>query len=129
MPNRLTLDIVNDLDFGRVVYIEETHPGAMGNIGGVVLEVFDGGRLARFETSLEIDKVAAAKIKDHREQFDYHYGGFGNEVYFRKRTTIIIDEQSHQFIFESDGRQYPFSSSVRGVFNRVAASLKALVRN
>lgn len=128
MASRLTLDVVDALDVERVVYMEETLPGAMGNAGGIVLEVLEGKELVRYETNIAFDEVvrnaAAAKIKDIRQHYDSHYGGFGNDVYFRKGVHISIDEQNGGFIFRHEGREYLFRSSVTGVFKRVVASLR-----
>lgn len=128
MASRLTLDVVDALEVERVVYMEETHPGAMGNAGGVVLEVLDGKELVRYETNLTSDEAvrnaAASKIKDIRQHYDYHYGGFGNDVYIRKGVHISIDELNGRLTFCHEGTEYAFKSSMVGVFNRVVASIR-----
>jgi len=118
---------MGEMDFQDVIYMEETEPGGMGNAAGVVLEVLDVDGVVRYETSIFSDEGTAnavmAKLKENRDQFDYYYGGAGNYVYLRKSARIVVDKQNDRFILEHQGMQYPFSSSVPGVFKQVAASL------
>jgi hypothetical protein len=127
MANQLTLEILNHLNFKDVIYMEETSPGAMGNVGGVVLEVLGSSGLDRYETNLDTDpaarSAAVAKLKENLDLYDHHYGGYGNEVYVRKGVRILIDVPNGQFILRKEEDQYPFKSSVRGVFKSVAASM------
>jgi len=127
MSNRLTVALVGELDFEDIIYMEQTVPGGMGNDGGIVLEAFRDNRLVRYETNIYSDEAATdaavAKLKENQAQFDEHYGGFGNAAFLRNSDRIVIDEKNGRFIFEHDGKQYPFSSSVPGVFKKVISSL------
>lgn len=124
----LTVEIVRQMDFQDVIYIEASSPGAMGNMGGMVIEVVKGDALVRYETNIEIDEAAwnaaREKVKANGSLFDYHYGGFGNDAYLRKQAPIVVDEAHERFVFLHGSKKFPFSSSVSGVFRRVAASIK-----
>jgi hypothetical protein len=126
---RLTMEVLNEADLRRVMYVEVTAPGGMGNLGGVVMEVFDGNVLSRYESNIELDEAvwdaASQKVKSNRDLFDYHYGGYGNDVFLKRGAGIVADEQNESLTFEHDGKPFHFRSSVLGVFRAVAASMRA----
>lgn len=119
---------IAELDFRTVLYGERSQAGAMGNAGGIILYVLDGGVFNMYHTNLSEDEVAYReglfKIAANEDLFDIYAGGMGNGVFIRKDVTLEIIEDDQSFWYEVGNKQYKIESSVRGVYESVAKALQ-----
>lgn len=125
---KLTLKILEEIDFKDVIYGERSQTGAMGNAGGIILLVIKGDELIRYETNaFKDEKTALEALKQitlHEDLFDLYYGGMGNGVFINKKTPIEIDYDNKCFWYTSHKNRYRIDSSVYGVFKNVAAQIE-----
>ena len=125
---KLTLQILEKIDFKDVIYGERSQTGAMGNAGGIILLVIEGDELIKYETNaFKDEKTALEALKQitlHEDLFDLYYGGMGNGVFINKKTPIEIDYDNKCFWYTSHKNRYRIDSSVYGVFKNVAAQIE-----
>ncbi len=57
---KLTREILDDIDFGNVIYAEITPLGAMGNAGGVILYTYQEDQMICYETNIDEDETTYA---------------------------------------------------------------------
>lgn len=125
---KLTVNILQKIDFKDVIYGERSQTGAMGNAGGIILLVIDGDELIKYETNaFKDEKTALEALKQitlHEDLFDLYYGGMGNGVIINKKTPIEIDYDNKCFWYTSHKNRYRIDSSVYGVFKNVASQIE-----
>lgn len=133
----LTTGILNNLSVEDIIYAEIAEPGAMGNVGGIIVFVMKNELLFRYETNIDENENAYIKtqnlllkynngLKIDRVEaalplFEYHYGGMGNHVLVNKNITLR-DRENH-FIFNMHDKEYKIFCSVQGVYNCLLRSL------
>ena len=134
---KLTKSVLDSILPKEIIYAEVAGGGAMGNSGGIMLYLIKEEQLICYETSLftdeEIYLEAEALLLRHQDrfknentevresQFDYFYGGMGNNVFINKNVALDIKEGYFSYI--KNGIGYQISSSVQGVFNSVVSAM------
>ena len=134
---KLTKSVLDSILPKEIIYAEVAGGGAMGNSGGIMLYLIKEEQLICYETSLftdeEIYLEAEALLLRHQDrfknentevresQFDYFYGGMGNNVFINKNVALEIKEGYFSYI--KNGIEYQISSSVQGVFNSVVSAM------
>lgn len=135
----LTRSILECMEMDQVIYAEVTPPGSMGNAGGIVIYIREGGSRAFicYETSIHADEQtylsAEAKLHGHvysehmgsgdaTRCLDLYYGGMGNNVFVNRNMTLSA--QDDFFVCHADGQEYQVIPSVYGVFRFVSAQLQ-----
>ena len=125
---KLTLEILEGIDFKKVIYGERSQSGAMGNAGGIILYVIKDNKLTRYETNVSKDSKttieALKQITLNEELFDLFYGGMGNGVFIRKDIDLEIDAKNKCFWLKQNDQKYKIESSVPGVFRSVVARIE-----
>ena len=125
---KLSIKILENIDFKDVIYGERSQSGAMGNAGGIILYVLKDEKLIKYETnSFKDEKTALESLRQitlHEDLFDFYYGGMGNGAFINKMTPLEIDHENKCFWYKSHKNRYRIDSSVYGVFKNVAAILE-----
>jgi hypothetical protein len=125
----ITVDNLNSIDFDKVIYCEVSPKGAMGNEGGILLYLRDDqDTLFTYETNESLDKesyeVTSRRIDEHKDLFEYFYGGMGNYVYVKKGTQLQIDKENNCFWYFVGIAKQRIDSSVKGVFLEVISQME-----
>jgi len=132
---QLTVKILDSIDFADVIYGERSQSGAMGNAGGVIIDVLKNGKMTRYETnSHEHPKIATAallRIAENEEYFDTYAVGMGNGVFIKKGITLVPHEikgekarHGSYFTYKIDNAEYNIVCSVYGVFRGLRTKLE-----
>lgn len=125
---KLSIKLLENLDFKDVIYGERSQTGAMGNAGGIILYVLKDEKIIKYETNaFKDEKTALESLKQitlNEGLFELFYGGMGNGVFINKMTPLDIDYDNKCFWYQSHKNRYRIDSSVYGVFKNVAASLE-----
>lgn len=125
---KLTLEILEGIDFKKVIYGERSQSGAMGNAGGIILYVIKDNKLTRYETNVSKDSKttieALKQITLNEELFDLFYGGMGNGVFVKKKVKLEIDENDNCFWYIDGKFRHKIEPSNKGVFLGVSEQLK-----
>jgi len=119
----LTEEILNNMDFSKVIYGERSHTGAMGYAGHVLLYVFDGKMipyLARFYKDENVYILAMEAVEKNIEFFNLRRGGFGNGVLIKKDTSLSIELEKECLIYEHDQKKYQIYCSVFGILHTLS---------
>lgn len=131
----LTAKILDSIDFADVIYGERSQSGAMGNAGGVILDVLKNGKMTRYETnSHKHPKIATAallRIAENEEYFDTYAVGMGNGVFIKKGIMLVPHEikgekarHGSYFACKIDDTEYNIVCSVYGVFRGLRTKLE-----
>lgn len=131
----LTAKILDSIDFGDVIYGERSQSGAMGNAGGVILDVLKNGKMTRYETNSHEDpKIATAallRIAENEEYFDTYAVGMGNGVFIKKAIMLVPHEikgekarHGSYFTCKINDTEYNIVCSVYGVFRGLRTKLE-----
>lgn len=132
---KLTVDNLKDIAFKNVIYGERSQSGAMGNAGGIIIDVLDNGEMTRYETnSYEYPEVAAAallRIAENEDFFNLYAAGMGNSVFVKKGIELTPHEikgekerHGSYFSLNYNGKEYRIICSVYGVFRGLRAKLE-----
>ncbi len=131
----LTVKILDSIDFADVIYGERSQSGAMGNAGGVIIDVLKDGKMTRYETnSREHPKIATAallRIAENEDYFDTYAVGMGNGVFIKKGIMLVPHEikgekarHGSYFTSKIDDAEYNIVCSVYGVFRGLRTKLE-----
>lgn len=131
---KLTVKDLDSIDFDDVIYGERSQSGAMGNAGGVILDVLKNGEITRYVTnSHEHPKIATAallRIAENEDYFDTYAVGMGNGVFIKKGIKLTAHEikgekerHGSYFSYKTNGKEYKIICSVYGVFRGLRAKL------
>lgn len=131
----LTVKILDSIDFADVIYGERSQSGAMGNAGGVIIDVLKDGKMTRYETnSREHPKIATAallRIAENEDYFDTYAVGMGNGVFIKKGIILVPHEikgekarHGSYFTYKIDDAEYNIVCSVYGVFRGLRTKLE-----
>lgn len=131
----LTVKILDSINFADVIYGERSQSGAMGNAGGVIIDVLKNGKMTRYETnSHEHPKIATAallRIAENEDYFDTYAVGMGNGVFIKKGITLVPHEikgekarHGSYFTCKINDTEYNIVCSVYGVFRGLRTKLE-----
>lgn len=131
----LTAKLLDSIDFADVIYGERSQSGAMGNAGGVIIDVLKNGKMTRYETnSYEHPKIATAallRIAENEDFFNLYAAGMGNSVFVKKGIELTPHEikgekerHGSYFSLNYNGKEYRIICSVYGVFRGLRAKLE-----
>ena len=135
MSVQLTIKLVEKIDFDKVIYGERSQSGAMGNAGGVIVDVLQNGKMTRYETNShehpKVAKAALLRIAENEDYFDTYAVGMGNGVFIKKGIVLVPHEikgekerHNSYFTYEIDGKEYNIVCSVYGVFRGLRTKLE-----
>ena len=135
----LTLELMQTLTPGEIIFAEAAVSGAMGNAGGIVIHRMEEGELVRYSTNIFTDEPAYLKawkmlfkhqdryFYDGKEEgevlFEYHYGGMGNHVLLNRAASFRLED--NHLVYEGKSREHRIDCTVRGVFNNLVKSLNS----
>jgi hypothetical protein len=121
----LTKDLLNTLSVDEIIYAEVTHPGGMGNSGGIRISIIKNEKLVTYTTNCSADENTYLTVGDllrHSSNCCFYEGGMGNSVYINKNITLKIGDG--YFIYNRNNKGYHILSSVQGVFNSVVKQMQ-----
>ena len=125
---KLSQEILDDIDFGNVIYAEISPLGAMGNTGGVMLYIYRDSQMICYEANINEDEATYTafdkKITHNKDKFLPYYGGMGNYVFINNESTIKADDEKECFLFVDGQNIFQIDSSSLGVYMSVSELLK-----
>jgi hypothetical protein len=126
---KLTLEILKNIDFNDVIYGERTQEGAMGNAGGVIITLINKShKFIKYETNLFKDEVVALaalkQIAINNHFFNRYPLNVGNGAYIKRNITLEILDNEECFLYRRGPFIYKIDCSVYGVFRDLSKSLR-----
>ena len=129
---KLTHNILNSLDWKKILYAEFATDGAMGCCGTARIFTLENDKLIFYLIGDIYNNKNNAKIYSEANVYlenlqksgklDSFYAGFGNYAYKSPKASFTRDDDHYSFVYKKSSKTYLIPASTMGVYNHIVAA-------